>query len=61
MYAMAKILEMRYELLPYSPDLTPSDFNPFPKVKIHLVGPRFFYNGRADNKSRGIFCRSGGI
>ena len=39
--AMAKIRELRYELLPYSPDLAPSDFNLFPKLKIFVGGPTF--------------------
>ena len=39
--AIAEIHELRYELLPYSPDLAPSDFNPFSKLKIFLGGPRF--------------------
>ena len=39
--AMAKIHELRYELLPhppYLPDLAPSDFHLFPKLKIFLGG-----------------------
>ena len=39
--AMAKILDLRYELLPYSLDLTPSDFNLIPRLKIFLGRPRF--------------------
>lgn len=41
---MAKINELKYELLqhpPYSPDLAPSDFHLFPKLKIFLGGKRF--------------------
>ena len=38
---MAKIYELRYELLSYSPDLAPSDFHLFLKLKIFLGGPRF--------------------
>lgn len=41
---MAKINELKYELLqhpPYSPDLAPSDFHLFPKFKIFLGGKRF--------------------
>ena len=41
---MAKLHELRYELLPhppYSPDLAPSDFHLFPKLKIFLGGRRF--------------------
>jgi hypothetical protein len=40
--AMAKTHELRYELLPYSSDLTPSDFNLFPRLKIFLDRLRFF-------------------
>ena len=52
---MAKIHDLRYELLPYSPDLPPSD---------HLLQaenfPRWteiFYNGRAESRSGGVFYR----
>ena len=38
---MAKIHKLRNELLPYSPDLTPSDFDLFPRLKILLDSPRF--------------------
>ena len=38
---MVKIHELRYELLPYSPDLAPSDFDLLPKLKIFLGGRRF--------------------
>jgi len=39
-----------YELLehpPYSPDLAPSDFNLFPKLKLFLAGQRFSSNQEA--------------
>lgn len=42
--AMAKINELKYDLLPhapYSPDLAPSDFHLFPKLKSFLGGQRF--------------------
>lgn len=42
--AMAKIIELKYDLLPhppYSPDLAPSDFHLFPKLKMFLAGQRF--------------------
>ena len=45
--AMAKIHELKYELLPhppYSPDMAPSDFHLFPKLKIFLGGRRFSSN-----------------
>jgi [histone H3]-lysine36 N-dimethyltransferase SETMAR len=44
---MAKIKELRLELLPhppYSPDLAPSDFFLFPKLKEKLAGQRFASN-----------------
>ena len=28
-------------IIPYSPNLAPSDFFPFPKIKEHLIGKRF--------------------
>lgn len=45
--AMAKIHELRFELLdhpPYSPDLAPSDFFLFPQLKTALGGQRFLSN-----------------
>ncbi|XP_055306592.1 histone-lysine N-methyltransferase SETMAR-like, partial [Sitodiplosis mosellana] len=42
--AMAKIHELRYEVLPhpaYSPDLAPCDFHLFPNLKKWLGGKRF--------------------
>lgn len=42
--AMAKIHQCGFELVPhppYSPDLAPSDFHLFPKLKKHLGGQRF--------------------
>lgn len=45
--AMAKIGELKYDLLPhppYSPDLAPSDFHLFPKLKVFLGGQRFSSN-----------------
>ena len=44
---MAKIHELRFELLdhqPYSPDLAPSDFFLFPGLKIALGEQRFSSN-----------------
>lgn len=44
---MAKINELKYELLdhpPYSPDLAPSDFYLFPNLKKFLAGKRFTSN-----------------
>lgn len=45
--AMAKINELKYDLLPhppYSPDLAPSDFHLFPKLKTFLGGQKFDTN-----------------
>lgn len=44
---MAKFKELNYDLLPhpaYSPDLAPSDFHLFPKLKNFLGGQRFENN-----------------
>ena len=48
--SIAKILELRFELLdhpPYSPDLDPSDFFLFPHLKIALGEHRFSSNEEA--------------
>jgi histone-lysine N-methyltransferase SETMAR len=45
--AMGKLRDLHYELLehqPYSPDLAPSDFCLFPKLKLFLAGQRFSSN-----------------
>lgn len=45
--AMAKLVELRYELLPhppYSPDLAPCDFFLFPNLKKSLAGNRYGSN-----------------
>lgn len=47
MIAMAKLHELRYELLPhppYSPDLAPSDYFLFPNLKRWLQGKKFYTN-----------------
>ena len=47
---MAKIHELNFELLdhpPYSPDLAPSDFFLFPRLKVALGGQRFSCNADA--------------
>jgi histone-lysine N-methyltransferase SETMAR len=47
---MEKLRELRYELLehlPYSPDLAPSDFGLFPKLKLFFAGQRFSSNQEA--------------
>lgn len=44
---MAQINELKYDLLPhtpYSPDLPPSDFYLFPKLKTFLGGQKFAIN-----------------
>ena len=46
--AMAKLYELRYELVPhppYSPDLAPSDYYLLPDLKKWLRGKRFESNG----------------
>jgi hypothetical protein len=51
--AMRKLRDLHYELLehpPYSPDLAPSNFCLFPKLKLFLA--------RGDCSCRGVFCRS---
>ena len=48
--AMGKLRDLHYELLehpPYSPDLAPSDFCLFPKLKRLLAGQRFSSNQEA--------------
>jgi histone-lysine N-methyltransferase SETMAR len=45
--AMGKFRDLHYELLqhlPYSPDLVPSDFYLFPKLKLFLAGRHFSSN-----------------
>jgi hypothetical protein len=58
---LGKVMNPHYELLedlPYSPDLAPSDFCPFPELKIFLAGHRFFFKSRGDCSCRGVFIRS---
>jgi histone-lysine N-methyltransferase SETMAR len=48
--AMGKLRDLHYELLehpPCSPDLAPSDFCLFPKLKLFLTGQRFSSNQEA--------------
>jgi histone-lysine N-methyltransferase SETMAR len=43
-WAMGKLRDLHYELLEhphYSPDLAPSDFSLFPKLKLFFTGQRF--------------------
>jgi len=47
---MEKLRDLHYELLehpPCSPDLAPSDFFLFPKLKLFLAGQRFSLNQEA--------------
>jgi len=58
--AMGKLRDLHYELLehpPYSPDLAPSDFCLFPKLKLFLAGQRFsFLNQEAIAAVEGYFA-----
>jgi histone-lysine N-methyltransferase SETMAR len=48
--AMGKLRDLHYKLLehpPYSPDLAPSDFCLYPKLKLFLAGQRFSSNQEA--------------
>jgi histone-lysine N-methyltransferase SETMAR len=56
---MGKLRDLHYELLehpPYSPDLAPSDFYLFPKLKIFLAGQRFSSNQEAIAAVEGYFA-----
>jgi histone-lysine N-methyltransferase SETMAR len=56
--SMAKIHELRYELLPhppYSPDLAPSDFFLFPNLKKWLGGKRFTSNEELITETNAYF------
>jgi histone-lysine N-methyltransferase SETMAR len=47
---MGKLRDLHYQLLehpPYFPDLTPSDFFLFPKLKLFLAGQRLSSNQEA--------------
>jgi len=58
---MGKLWDLHYELLehpPYSPDLAPSDFCLFPKLKTLPRWSAFFFESRGDCSCRGVFCRS---
>jgi len=59
MYVMGRLRDLHYELLehpPYSPDLAPSDFHLFPKLKIFLAGQRFSSNQEAITAVEGYFA-----
>jgi hypothetical protein len=50
LHPMGKLRDLHYELLehpPYSPDLAPSDFCLFQKLKLFLAGQRFSLNQEA--------------
>jgi histone-lysine N-methyltransferase SETMAR len=56
--AMAKINELKFELLPhapYSPDLAPSDYFLFPNSKKWLSGKRFANNEEVESAVDGYF------
>lgn len=56
---MAKIHELKFELLPhppYSPDLAPSDFHLFPNLKKWLAGRKFSTNTEVINAVDGFFA-----
>jgi len=58
---MGKLRDLHYELLehpPYSPDLAPSDFYPFPKLKLFLAGQHFSSNQEVITAVEGYFARS---
>lgn len=57
--AMAKIHELRYELLPhppYSPDLAPCDYFLFPNLKKWLGGRRFASNNEVIDATNDYFA-----
>jgi len=57
--AMGKLRDLHYELLehpPYSPDLAPSDFCLFPKLKLFPAGQRFSSNQEAIAAVEGYFA-----
>jgi histone-lysine N-methyltransferase SETMAR len=56
---MEKLRDLHYELLehaPYSPDLAPSDFYLFLKLKLFLAGQRFSSNQEATAAVEGYFA-----
>jgi hypothetical protein len=60
MFVCSVLLDF-YELLehpPYSPDLAPSDFCLFPKLKLFLAGRHFSSNQEVTAACREVFCRS---
>jgi len=60
-WSIGKLRDLHYELLehpPYSPDLAPSDFYLFPKLKFFPRWSAFFFESRGDCSCRRVFCRS---
>jgi len=58
-FGNGKIKGLLYELLehpPYSPDLAPSDFFLFPKLKLFLAGQCFSSNQEATAAVEGYFA-----
>jgi len=56
---MRKLRDLHYELLehpPYSPDLAPSDFCLFPKLKLFLAGQHASSNQEAIAAVEGYFA-----
>jgi len=56
---MEKLRDLQYEFLehpPCSPDLPPSDFYLFPKLKLFLAGQRFSSNQEATAAVEGYFA-----
>jgi len=56
---MEKLRDLHYEFLehpPCSPDLAPSDFCLFPKLKLFLAGQRFSSNQEAIAAVEGYFA-----
>jgi len=56
--AIRKLRDLKYEFLenpPYSPDLAPSDFYLFPKLKIFLTGQCFSSNQETTAAIQGYF------
>jgi histone-lysine N-methyltransferase SETMAR len=57
--AMEKLRDLHYKLLEhpfYSPDMAPSDFYLFPKLKLFLAGQRFSSNQEAIEAVEGYFA-----
>ena len=56
---MGKVRDLHYDFLvhpPCSPDVAPSDFYLFPKLKLFLAGQRFSWNQEAIAAVEGYFA-----